>query len=46
MIKDWVLTCPNLAAQRGILLGLGLSMFSTSLKILLGLERGYLGGGD
>lgn len=44
VIKDWILTYPNMAAQRGILLGLGLSMFSTSLKILLGLERGYLGG--
>jgi hypothetical protein len=44
LIKDWILTYPNMAAQRGILLGLGLSMFSTSLKILLGIERGYLGG--
>jgi len=44
VIKDWILMTPSMAAQRGILLGLGLSMFSTSLKILLGLERSYLGG--
>lgn len=42
-IKDWILMHPNLAAQRGILLGLGLSMFAASLRILLGLERSYLG---
>lgn len=43
-IKDWILTHPNMAAQRGILLGLGLSMFATSLRIVLGIERSYLGG--
>ena len=42
-LKDWILMHPNLAAQRGILLGLGLSMFVTSVKILLGIERSYLG---
>ncbi len=44
-VKDWLLINPNMAAQRGILLGLGLSMFTTSLKVLLGIERSYLGKG-
>jgi hypothetical protein len=40
---NWIMNIPNAAAQRGIIIGAALGAASFSLRILLGIERSYLG---
>ena len=40
----WILEVPNMAAKRAIIIGVGLGAITYSVKILLGLERAYMGG--
>ncbi|UCE25424.1 MAG: hypothetical protein JSU74_05095 [Candidatus Zixiibacteriota bacterium] len=43
--SNWLMNVPNLAAQRAIVIGIGLGIVATSLKVMLGIERGYMGKG-
>ena len=42
-LSNWIMSVANLAGQRAILIGIGLGVISTSLKVILGIERSYLG---
>ncbi len=39
----WIMTSPNLAGQRAILIGIALGVVSMSLRLILGVERTHLG---
>lgn len=42
-LVDWIMNVPNAVAQRGILIGAALGAIATGLKVVLGIERSYLG---
>jgi hypothetical protein len=45
-ITEWLLNVPNAGVYRGIGLGLILSQIAISVRIIFGIERTYMGGGD
>ncbi|MDA0975535.1 MAG: hypothetical protein O2927_06170, partial [Planctomycetota bacterium] len=45
-LSVYVMQVFNTAGNRAIIIGIALGIASTSLKILLGIDRSYLGSGD
>lgn len=44
VIADWVRNNPSMSARRAILIGIGLGSLTTSLRVIIGIERTWLGG--
>jgi hypothetical protein len=43
-VADWIMDFPQTAGQRAIMIGIALGIVSNSLRVILGLERAYIGG--
>lgn len=43
-IADWIRNYPSMSARRAILIGIGLGSLTTSLRVIIGIERTWLGG--
>ncbi|MCD6587335.1 MAG: hypothetical protein J7K88_02150 [Candidatus Fermentibacteraceae bacterium] len=46
LISEWIMQYPNMAGQRAVMIGAAMGMVATSLRMIFGIERSYLGGAD
>lgn len=45
-MQEWIMNVPQNAAKRAILMGAAMGVMATGLRVILGIERSYLGSGD
>ena len=45
-MQEWIMDVPQSAAKRAVLMGAAMGVMATGLRVILGIERSYLGGGD
>ena len=43
VIQEWINFYPNVAGARAIMIGIGLGIFATSIRYILGIEKSYIG---
>lgn len=43
VLQEWIYFYPNVAGSRAIMIGIGLGIFATSIRYILGIEKSYIG---
>ncbi len=43
ILQEWIYYYPNVAGARSIMIGVGLGIFATSIRYILGIEKSYIG---
>ncbi len=43
VLQEWIYYYPNVAGARAIMIGIGLGIFATSIRYILGIEKSYIG---
>jgi len=46
VIQRWLLAVPSMTGQRGIMIGAAIGGFAAALRVLIGQDRSYIGGGE
>jgi hypothetical protein len=46
VVQQWIMDVPQNAAKRAILIGAAMGVMATGLRVIVGIERSYMGGSD